>query len=69
MTGRVAEVAVVAAAADAARGEAAGFAQACLSFITMGKPWENHRKMVVLWCFNEILWDFMGFYGISTLWL
>ena len=22
---------------------------------TIGKPWENHRKMVVEWCFNVIL--------------
>ena len=28
---------------------------------TIGKPWENHRKMVVSW-------DLMGFYGSFTLW-
>ena len=27
---------------------------------TIGKPWEHHRKMVVLWWFNGILWDFVG---------
>ena len=28
--------------------------------VSLGKPWENHRKMVVSW-------DFMGFYGIYPL--